>query len=397
MQAVWLNLTQFPPLATGFATVVKPSASTPQSSCVSPKGLWTCTSPASQASPLPDFRFEIRFNSSAFNVYQTALPGIQKPVKRWQIGAYQDRRIKRSFWDLEKYQADPQPPSTNDQKFLGRTTDNASEPYDGEPTPFYLTFHNQAPLPGAVWKRDAGSSYPYPDDDALAQNSTASTAAAEGDAHARLPKKGKPEKAVLYPLYKAQPLRLYNRGQDSEHYGFYNYFNRTVYINGTSALSQLNSATLGSVDLASDVAHDDATAACTFSQTRILVQIWTRKGTVRSLDNDPRRKKPSDLESAVNDVSSPGSFPYPVTVTLDRHGGDASKKGVFCYSIGDHGHVMSNATWIVEDRAVGGSLINPAAVPGSSVQARDVGDGDGGVDGGSGGCSCQWKTRILDK
>jgi hypothetical protein len=97
--------------------------------------------------------------------------------------------------------------------------------------------------------------------------------------------------------------------------------------------------------------------------------------------------------SSANDFTVPGSFPYPVSIKLDRHGGDAKKKLVYCYGMDENQRINSTDKKIqIEDRSFGGQLINPA--PGifndaSSTQAASV------FDGGTGGCSCEWINWIL--
>jgi hypothetical protein len=129
----------------------------------------------------------------------------------------------------------------------------------------------------------------------------------------------------------------------------------------------------------------------------MLVQIWTHKGYVSNLDRPIPLSGLPAANGTANDMHAPGSFPYPVTVTVDRHGGDAQRKGIYCYGLGhDHRIMDSVRMWIAEDRAFGGKLVNPAAVPGANrnvLERRYSNDGYyGGIDGGAGGCSCQWQN-----
>ena len=174
---------------------------------------------------------------------------------------------------------------------------------------------------------------------------------------------------------------------------FYTYFDRSLYtsdspnstFSGTG--SNLTDASTSNIPL------QDASAVCTWSQTRFLVQIWTQKPDVASLNATVSTKTPADNSSA-NDMVAPGSFPYSITITLDRHGGDADGKGVYCYGLNEKHHVMkSKWTWVAEDRGFGGTLLNPAKAPntnGTSLSRRD--DNGGGIDAGTGGCSCQWEN-----
>ncbi|KAI7296909.1 hypothetical protein KC352_g32 [Hortaea werneckii] len=86
-------------------------------------------------------------------------------------------------------------------------------------------------------------------------------------------------------------------------------------------------------------------------------------------------------------MTAQGSFPYPVTITLDRHGGEEKAKGVYCYGLDEEKNVVEDVKmWVAEDRGAGGSLVNPAAAPGrqdSTPQKREE-EKLGGIDGGSG-------------
>ena len=86
-----------------------------------------------------------------------------------------------------------------------------------------------------------------------------------------------------------------------------------------------------------------ASARCTWAQTRFLVQIWTNMGTSAALlssnsststaSASSSSSNSTDSNASANDYTQPGSFPYPVTVTLDRHGGDPTLKMIYCYGV----------------------------------------------------------------
>ncbi|KXT14376.1 hypothetical protein AC579_2771 [Pseudocercospora musae] len=393
VQATWLNLTGFPAIAVGISTVIQAQKTRDTDSCVSPSALWSCAAPGPSSGSIPKFRLEIRFRNGTLPHNETELASATtNPAKRWQDGSRLHRFVKRSSWSSSLYSANPSPPSEADQNFLGRTTDNVTEPYNGEETPFYLSLLDTAAIPeSTLRKRDSDWTYPYPDrsgQESSAKN--ASTSAPNQVPPAAATKsKGEPVEDALYPLVSAQHLRLYNRGQGSEHYGFYSYFDRTIYTSGSGDTSRVNNT---DTSITGNVALRDASAVCTFSQTRLLVQIWTKKGTVTSLNASGPDVVASN--ASANNMSAPGSFPLPITITIDRHGGVADKKGVYCYGL-DEGHrVMSNVkTWIDEKR--GSSLVNAATVPASdeeSVQKRDGDQTDFGIDGGSGGCDCQYEN-----
>lgn len=97
-------------------------------------------------------------------------------------------------------------------------------------------------------------------------------------------------------------------------------------------------------------------------------------------------------------MNGTGSFPYPATVTVDRHGGDAGTKMLFCYAMDNHKGIVGDSGKIMEEeRGFGGTVINPAGVlfGGAGSGESDSGEsGFGGVDGGTGGCGCGWQNWV---
>lgn len=374
VNATWFNTTGFPDLSIGIMTVIQPTRTHMQSSCVAPSDLWTCAVPGLGETSVPDFRLEIRFREGQMAKNETPSDTNSRLVRK----------------DL--YSASPPVPSEDDQNFMGRTSDNASLPYNGEETPFYISLLDAAALQTVLTsqKRDSNYTYPYPSSKTTASN--ASTKAAEEIPSPNVRANGQPADEVMYPLVTSQPLRLFNRGGQTEHYGFYTYYDRTMLISGVPDPSTTNST-----NITSNVALVNASAICTWSQTRLLVQIWTKKGVQNPLSVTNGTILAGN--STANDMSAPGSFPYPVTFKVDRHGGISDRKGVYCYGIDDSRLIRDGKLWVEEDRAAGGSaLINPAQIPGSvptSASKRDENSNEnsrGGIDGGSGGCSCEWQN-----
>lgn len=398
VQAQWLNLTGFPPMPTGISTVV-PGRAKEVTACVSPQNMWNCEASTTEGGAgQPDFRFEIRFRNGTLPQNETEL------AKRSGSGATQAsaliRRtaVMKRTWTESLFAANPSTPSKEDQLFIGNTTDDIRSPFDGDETPFYVSLLDASALVASnLHKRQSQGVYPYPTA-SFSRNSTASSPNATTKAPANVPRptlreNGEPAPPELYPLAQAQSLRLYNRGLDDEHYGFYTYFDRSIYVTNSSSDNGEN--------LSSNTPLDNSSAVCTWSQTRFHIQIWTRKTAVASLsDPIPLSGLPA-ANSTANQLNRPGSFPYPVTVTLDRHGGDAKHKGLYCYGLNDEKQVIeSSQMWVNENRAFAGTLINAAAVPyannGSTTLIRrdgtSAGQASGGVDGGSGGCSCAWRN-----
>jgi hypothetical protein len=77
-----------------------------------------------------------------------------------------------------------------------------------------------------------------------------------------------------------------------------------------------------------------------------------------------------------------------VTVTLDRHGGNPAKKNLYCYQMESDGTIQnkdSKKSFQFEDRAFGGNLVN-------GTQGKTSVTGP--IDGGTGGCRCQWQNWL---
>jgi hypothetical protein len=374
--------------------------------------IWSCAVPKEDQASIapndpdqPNFRLEITFRNGTVPANETT----STASKRW---------FGNSFGILGKRQNDPftnalfapnpVAPPTAEQIFLGNTTDNITFPFNGEATPFFITFIPTSPvLPSAFnttssrlrsrqtsnSSNDLTSDVPPPD---IGSDGTAAPANL-------LPND---------PLPYSQPVQLYNRGQSTEHYGFYTYFDRAIFLTNTTPVA--DGETGPSEDQNGGSTKEEANWRCTFSQTRFLVRIWTNAGFGATLlDGGPTAFPSLDGESTTTtnanstatDFTPPGSFPYPVSITLDRHGGDMDKKGAFCYKMdpsGDGTIVVDDTSPQVlsENREAGGILINPAP---SKLTLPDGGDADGtfdpnagGIDGGTGGCRCEWRNWLGD-
>lgn len=68
---------------------------------------------------------------------------------------------------------------------------------------------------------------------------------------------------------------------------------------------------------------------------------------------------------------------------------------LFCFALDAGGHIDVNSRQFQrEDRAFGGKLVNPAAGPFQAVNVTLANGGPGGIDGGSGGCGCEWANWL---
>ncbi|CAG7982472.1 unnamed protein product [Penicillium salamii] len=384
VQSQWLNLTGYPPMPTGVSTIAGTEPQLEKSTCISPSSMWSCALPKSQHESnepydanQPNFRVSILFRNGTYGNSTTV------------SSSANTRRMKRN----DQFNPSPAAPGDSDQAFMGQYTDNNTAPYAGEETPFYMSMLSPVSLSSTnIYRRSVdsnGTSYPnisaiIPAPD---ENSDGSAAA-----------------AMLYPLPSAQPVRLYNRGQSNEHYGFYAYFDKSIFLT-----SQDKSV---SADSNGGTTKEKANYRCTWSQTRFLVQIWTQAekmnrrllpysnvtATSTSSASTPTSTSTTPTSSSsATDFSRPGSFPYPVTITVDRHGGAEKKKMLYCYPLQDDGHYNITAVQLqLEDRGIGGELVNPATglFKGLSGTKNSTVEDYGGVDGGSGGCGCQWANWI---
>ncbi|MCJ1315525.1 hypothetical protein MMC15_000845 [Xylographa vitiligo] len=412
VQSSWLNLTGYPPIPTGISTIAQPDAVVEDNGCVQPSTMWSCALPKEQQASIapnapdqPNLRVEIRFDNSSTTANSTASSRkARRSVKRSENAvaagfSFRNRLIRiRDTFANGLFAPNPSPPSDEDQVFLGNTTDNITMPFDGEYTPFFMSFLPTTPITSKFRKRQSSSSNttdPFPN---ITQVIPPPELNPDGTAAA----------ANLLPFPVSQPIRLYNRGLPTEHYGFYTYFDRAIFLKSTSLV---NSSSPDSGPVPDDgnggSEEDAATVRCTWAQTRFLVQIWTNQqssstllpssnasttATSSSSGAAPSQSGNASTSSA-NDFSRPGSFPYPVSITLDRHGGNINRKMIYCYGMDDSEHIITDEKkFVLEDRGFGGMLVNPTQGVFGNVNVTFAQGGPGGIDGGTGGCSCQWRN-----
>ena len=391
----WLNLTGFPPMPTGISTVIRPDVLIADDSCVQPSTLWTCAVPKEQASNIapndpdqPNFRFEIRFYNGTSGV---------DPADTIPLNGTGSPSTADDPFTNDLFTPNPAPPSDKEQIFLGNTTDNITQPFDGEATPFFITFISAFPIiPPGFNTTVAASTTRLATRQASNKTTTSLTLPSPSTTTNNSPAPAQLLPAAPFPS--SQPLRLYNRGLPTEHYGVYTYYSKTLFLSTNSVTNN----TAGS----SGVLPDDenggsfaasATAMCTFTQTRFLVKIFTGLDSGLALLPSSSAST-STSASSVNgstafDYAPPGSFPWPMSVTVDRHGGDAGRKAVFCYQM-QGGEFVQPLQGVLqaEFRGEGGNLVNsPGSLVNTGAESSTSFDPNlGGTDGGTGGCKCEW-------
>ncbi|CAK7273876.1 hypothetical protein SEPCBS119000_005882 [Sporothrix epigloea] len=322
--------------------------------CVSPSSLWSCSMSKEEQSVNGQYSenqlslfVEIVYDNSTQQLWNTPDGTIPTPTPSVTL---KPAAVPTARQNDAGFSPQPPPPSFREMWFLGNTTDGiVSREKAGEPTPFYITL-----LP-SINATTAGLN-------TTLHHNTIPRIAADGYPEPLLNADGTGAPAIVYPLPFQQPLRLYDRGLPTEHFGFYTYFSKTIYVQSIEP---------GTIPLASDVnggsLQIDANHIVTWLQTRFLVQVWTR------LDNSTRLLR-----------TQPSTFPYPITVTEDLHGGDFLGKGVFARKVSLSQQIeVTNTSPIIDNLLFGGSLINHGTNPTY-----------GGSDGGTGGCQCTWTNFI---
>ncbi|KAF5024283.1 hypothetical protein F66182_3651 [Fusarium sp. NRRL 66182] len=326
--SIWINLTDFPPMPTGALTVVGPDNIVARSGCTEPSTLWSCSLPKEQHDSVKPYKpdqptiiMNIEWDNSTRKDWK--VPNEDPPLlkaRRSMGGATHAGSMIRGR-QTPKFESRPDPPKFQEMWFLGNTTDDIkSDEKGGEATPFYISLvdsieeDNRKELTKRQDRPDVNVSLPdmLPSPDLTAQ--------------------GTAKPAVLLPQPVQQPVRLYDRGLPTEHYGFYTYFKRTIFL---KSLTVLNGTKDDDIPLDEDggCRETEAGFLATWSETRLLVQIWTRTLAANTSTLIDRREKGSIDGS--EQLIRPGTMPYPVTVTMDTHGGDRAKKFVWAWPIDD--------------------------------------------------------------
>ncbi|RWA13260.1 hypothetical protein EKO27_g1871 [Xylaria grammica] len=352
----WLNLTDFPPMPTGVFTVTEPNNTKAVSGCFAdgtPSTAWSCALPKEDHAHNPlEFIFQVQFDNNTQALWKDT-DDTKAPTRR-----------RRKFETDPGFKPDPEPPSLKEMVFLGNTTDKIkSQRKEGEPTPFFISLLeslNKTVGPDVLTRRQDGLL------GGGGGNGTNGSNFASTLPDPQLNPDGTGAPVRLFPLPVQQPVRLFDRGLPTEHYGFYTYFDKKIYM--------VNSTHRDPEDENGGVPIELANSLVTFTQTRFLVQIWTQTGNrTRLLISD---------DASVDASAEPSSMPYPVTITEDMHGGDQSLKTDFSFGV--------TSTMEIDRDTSRGITVN-LKFQGTLINAADNADLSlGGVDGGTGGCRCEW-------
>ena len=369
---VFVNYPGFPPMPTGVLTVVGPENSRSDDQCTQPSSLWSCELPKELHDSVAPYKpnqptvvMQIQFDDTSRKSWDVSNgdPPVPKPkleddkdkrnedISKLRRSSTLGRRLRKRL--AQGISPDPAPPSFEEMYFLGNTTDGiVSDDKAGEPTPFYISLlqsTDDSAGPNRIQKR-LGVDVPDPE----------------------LDKDGTGAPARLLPEAKQQPVRLYDRGLPSEHYGFYTYFPRTIYLRSVSA----NDTNAVRADQDGGAPKDEAKFIVTWSETRFLVKLWTNSEDSKLLS----KNKEGGIEDK-EEMTRPGTMPYPVTMQLDTHGGTSGSKFVWQREVKDGKINAKDHKFLVNDIGAGGEVVNPRSNKNLSF---------GGVDGGVGGCGCEW-------
>ncbi|KAG5980269.1 hypothetical protein E4U55_004207 [Claviceps digitariae] len=401
--SIWVNLTDYPPMPTGVLSVVGPDNTAAKSGCTEPSTMWSCSLPKDQHTSVlpykpdqPTLMMQIQWDNSttrAWNVPNGDVPAAA-PVARRANGAASfakallllRRQAQSQAGSTRPFAPNPAPPTFKEMWFLGETTDDIkSDQKAGEPTPFYISLlppANALSIPAPRLTRRESSP--------TIGNATFKNLIPPPDVEAD----GTSVPTVLMPQPVQQPVRLFDRGLPTEHYGFYTYFKKTIFLKSITVQNHTEGGDSNNNN-DSNGQHTDATpldkdGGCrkteashlvTWGETRLRIQIWTRlleKNTSSLLKPDGGRGS--------SQLIRPGTMPYPVTITQDTHGGDPNRKLVWERAIDERLQVQ-------KDQAQ--ALMNNMAVGGTWINRRGMGDAKfGGFDGGTGGCKCEWVNWV---
>ncbi|KAK6842194.1 hypothetical protein PG987_003054 [Apiospora arundinis] len=379
-QSIWLNLTDFPPMPTGVLTVSGSDTPVVTDGCLqlTASTAWSCAVPKDQQDPrnpnpreVPEFIFQIQYDNSSRQlwkggndqgseqgnqeVFQSASKPAPTPNPKDNLGSgtigQRDAKYDSGFHPV------PAPPSLREMSFLGNTTDEIqSDNKAGEPTPFYISL-----LPSL--EATVGPNMTQDSDNRRRDvGSGIDTSPINGTSGWNLTNVlPPPEEKPGRHRRQGAPLPARDAAAAPP----------TVYL--------FNTAETTPTDRNGGARLADARYLVTWTEVRFVVQMWTRMGnSSRLIGNGTAPGKDGTTVHA-----RPGTMPYPVTILEDLHGGSPFRKATYYYGVDQQSHINeTDSKLILVNRGFGGTLVNSL-----------TGDPDlslGGVDGGTGGCKCEW-------
>ncbi|KAK4143251.1 uncharacterized protein C8A04DRAFT_37612 [Dichotomopilus funicola] len=424
----FLNLTNFPPMPTGISTVIGPDSDA-TTACVQPPTLWSCSLPKEQAESAapfgadqPSFVLQIQFDNNSRQLWNVNgdRPRPTDPENRGN-GEPLTNRTKQAtatatthargevpvtgFISLVRrlllgpresnlgFRSEPAPPSFQEMFFLGNTTDGVvSDDKAGEPTPFYISIlHsvNASIGPNVLTRRATKNDH---GNEPIQTNLTANRGGVNASDIAPPPalnSDGTGAPAVLLPFPTQQPVRLYDRGLPTERYSFYTYFNKTMYVKSVDVLlgDGMDSSPVPADENGGSL-ETEAKFLVTWLSVRYKVEIWTRwENTTRLVGTTSDSNTNNGNTNSKTPDQQPGTFPYPITITLDTHGGERGKKFAFVRGVDDRQRIiMNDARFVLNRMNTTGDLVNSSG--------EDFNPSLGGMDGGTGGCQCQYRNWV---
>lgn len=285
------NLSGFPVLPAGLAQILPQGVpEMPSSACVLPKTLWSCDLPPDTLFPtlggaerLPNFTFTIRVRNT------TTTSG---SVAEWAPSPEQipDDSEYAKLADVD-----------------GIQSDNKS----GEKTPFYISLQTDK-KPIVARNPDSAGTESTDQEPELVREELDTRRSRRSISKRQATKA--PSQMLPGTLLN-QPLRLFDRDLESEHYGFFIYYKKTINVlaadpTGVSPFTEASDADGGVAAVVSGGQE------VTWEDTRFRVAIWTKRRTSGQMDVIGAEGQRLSSQIGAFD----GSFPYPVSVIEDRNG-----------------------------------------------------------------------------
>ncbi|PWW72297.1 hypothetical protein C7212DRAFT_348332 [Tuber magnatum] len=250
------------------------------SSCVSESSLWSCDLPSDSPFPkialpdgsvLPEFRFIIRK----------------------ETGSGPDTRTNST----------PAPEDAADYASVAEVDDVRGDSKSGDMTEYYISLVTQDPSSMDQGPNRTTDSMPSPPSTSEANGSSKSPR--KRGLRFKRQDLSAPVKNMFPETAESQPLRSFDSGLDTEHYGFHMYYTKTIHVTSLSESSTLDLA-------GGPPPNRGADTDVRWERTRFKVVIWTKKlsdGRAVLTDTEGRRVQPEA-----------NGLPYAVSIVQDRHG-----------------------------------------------------------------------------